>query len=118
MNNTNNNNTDVMNNTATINLRIASLNCNDLAKVAKPHIRRDMIRFLRDQSHDLISLQETPTSNTSIIASLEQQFITTSAVWTTQCGIVSLISDIEISPLEVPYLDGRLILAQITHTQQ
>ncbi|KAG2234119.1 hypothetical protein INT48_000296 [Thamnidium elegans] len=121
--NTMNNNTEINNSptspsTNNINIRIATLNCNGLAKVSKPNIRCDMTRFFRESLFNIMCLQETHTSDENIINTLEHQLRTRSAIWTPHCGIVSLNQDIQLHQIETSSLDGRIILAKITHVEQ
>lgn len=71
--NTNNRNPNV-HSSSTLNLRVASLNCNSLYKPSKPEIRRDMIRFLRENYYDTIVVQGTHTTTDRSITLLDQQF--------------------------------------------
>ncbi|KAG2190521.1 hypothetical protein INT47_004146, partial [Mucor saturninus] len=107
-----------INKSSSINIRLASLNCNSLVKTNKPVVRSDLIRFLRENSFNIISLQETHTHNDTLSTSIEQQFYTKSALWTEHCGIVSLHPDILLTQVDTPILDNRIILAKVTHSQQ
>lgn len=103
------------NNTKTIDLKIASLNCNGLSKLLTPSIRRDLIRSFREHEFDIIALQETHTNNSSIINTIESQFQSHSFLWTSHCGLVSINPDIVLDKIDIPDIDGRLILAQARH---
>lgn len=117
MNTTNRN--PYANSLSQLNLRLASLNCNSLYKPSKPDIRRDMIRFLRESSYDIISVQESHTTTAESISLLDQQFQSKSSLWTSRCGIISTNPNIHLSIIDTPsIIDGRIILAEITHSAQ
>ncbi|KAI9345974.1 hypothetical protein BD770DRAFT_328348 [Pilaira anomala] len=77
-----------------------------------------MIRFLRDNSFDIVCVQESHTSNDIIINTINTQFQSTSTLWTAQCGIVSLNKDIILTPLDTnSTTDDRILFTQVTHSQ-
>ncbi|KAL0085529.1 Endonuclease/exonuclease/phosphatase, partial [Phycomyces blakesleeanus] len=98
----------------TLNVSIASLNCNSLAKLSDPSRRSDLIRFLRQTSSDIIALQETYAS-ASLSTVIHNQFRASSSLWTYRCGLVTLSPLLSLERIPIPE-DDRAILAKETHT--
>jgi exonuclease III len=95
------------NNSKNINLRIGSLNCLSLAKPNQPTVSSEFIRFLRSQSFDVVSLQETHASDPETQQTLDMKFHAKSSIWSRHCGIVSLNSSV------VLVVEQRLIITDI-----
>ncbi|CAO3671576.1 hypothetical protein G6F70_002530 [Rhizopus microsporus] len=95
-------------------LRIASLNCRSLIKQSQPQLRQEFIRFLRSQSSDILTVQESHASTPNSIATLELLLRTSSATWSRHCGIISFNPAITITPLYI-IIDQRLIACKAEH---
>ncbi|KAG0867260.1 hypothetical protein G6F15_012447 [Rhizopus arrhizus] len=104
-------------NSKNINLRIGSLNCRSLAKPNQPTVSSEFIRFLRSQSFDLVTLQETHASDLETQQTLDMKFQAKSSIWSRHCGIVSLNSSIVLSSSLIS-IDQRLIACTISHIDQ
>jgi hypothetical protein len=62
-------------------LNIGSLNCRGLTKTASPSTRNQFIRYLRTRSLDILALQETHASTSSIQDIFQIQFQASSSLW-------------------------------------
>ncbi|KAI7872309.1 hypothetical protein BDF14DRAFT_1716866, partial [Spinellus fusiger] len=51
-------------------IKVASLNCNSLAKISDPKKRSHLIRHLRSQDAHILALQETHASTPSLQSQL------------------------------------------------
>ncbi|KAI9027102.1 hypothetical protein CLU79DRAFT_698134, partial [Phycomyces nitens] len=96
-----------------LNVNIASINCNSLSKVSHPTRRSEFIRFLRQCNSDLIALQETYTTP-SLSTVIHSQFRAHSSLWTYRCGIVSMNPQLTLTRIPIPE-DDRAILAKVSH---
>ncbi|KAI9003753.1 hypothetical protein CLU79DRAFT_98913 [Phycomyces nitens] len=84
-----------------LNISIATLNCNSLAKTSDPTHHSDLIRFLRQTSSDIIALQETYAS-TSLTQIIHTQFHASSLLWEYRCGLVSLSPLLSLERIPIP----------------
>ncbi|KAI9361388.1 Endonuclease/exonuclease/phosphatase, partial [Pilaira anomala] len=94
-------------------LKIATLNCRGLKKLNNPKKRQQFIRFLRYDGYDILVLQETHANDESTIQQFNMQFQSTSSIWTSQTGIISLKSKFIVRHIDSGIDDGRFILADI-----
>ncbi|CEP18550.1 hypothetical protein [Parasitella parasitica] len=95
-------------------LRVGTLNCRGLTKTAAISTRQHFIRYLRTRSLDLLALQETHASSSSIQDQFNLQFQATSSIWSQHCGLVSFSSDISFSN-SIVSICGRIISTTISH---
>ncbi|KAG1469191.1 hypothetical protein G6F56_003395 [Rhizopus delemar] len=98
-------------------LNIGSLNCRSLSKISSPQSRQSFIRYLRSQSYDILTLQETHAEDLEIQDTLNIPFNTKSAYRTKHFGIVCLNPSILITPTLVT-IDQRLMVCDISHKQR
>ncbi|KAG0974193.1 hypothetical protein G6F29_012368 [Rhizopus arrhizus] len=97
-----------------VNINVGSLNCRSLIKTNQPTTSSEFIRFLRSQSLDLLTLQETHASDPEQQQILDMKFQTKSSVWSHYCGIVSLNPSLVLSSAFVDR-DQRLIACTASH---
>lgn len=96
-----------------LNINIGSLNCRSLTKPSQPTTSSEFIRYLRIQSLDIITLQETHASDPELQQILNMKFQTNLAIWSHHCGIVSLNPLILLSSI-----DQRIIACTVSHIDQ
>ncbi|CEP15776.1 hypothetical protein [Parasitella parasitica] len=101
--------------TSFIKLNIGSLNCRGLSKTSATSTRDHFIRYLRTRSLDLLALQETHASCSSLQALFHSQFQATASLWSPHCGLVSFSSDIAFSDTVISVC-GRIISTTISHS--
>ncbi|CEP09056.1 hypothetical protein, partial, partial [Parasitella parasitica] len=77
--------------------------------------RDHFIRYLRTRSLDLLALQETHASCSSLQALFHSQFQATASLWSPHCGLVSFSSDIAFSDTVISVC-GRIISTTISHS--
>lgn len=92
-----------------------SLNCNGLAKLRRPSARASLIRFLRQQSAHIITLQETHASTPTLRDTFHKQFCAHQSFWTQHCGIVLLSSALHMHEISLDFTT-RAQLVHIQHT--
>ncbi|KAG0870908.1 hypothetical protein G6F15_011532 [Rhizopus arrhizus] len=97
-----------------VNINVGSLNCRSLIKTNQPTTSSEFIRFLRSQSLDLLTLQETHASDPEQQQILDMKFQTKSSVWSHYCGIVSLNPSLVLSSAFIDR-DQRLIACTVSH---
>ncbi|KAG1142122.1 hypothetical protein G6F38_007956 [Rhizopus arrhizus] len=95
-------------------LQIGSLNCRHLLKTSAPSVTSSFIHYLRHQSFDILTLQDTNSSSLESQQQLDLQFQTNSSIWSKYCGIVSLNPALILSDQFVT-TDGRFICCQVSH---
>ncbi|KAK4521701.1 uncharacterized protein ATC70_004235 [Mucor velutinosus] len=102
--------------TKTIQFKYASLNSNSLVKVGHPQTQSPYLRHLRLQQFNIISLQETHATDTTI-TSIELQLQAQQYLWTYYCGIVSYSSGYILTKIATSYLyeSDRYILCKVHH---
>ncbi|CEP20204.1 hypothetical protein [Parasitella parasitica] len=99
-----------------VKLNIGSLNCRGLTKTAAASTRSQFIlRYLRTRSLDLLALQETHASSSSIQDMFHSQFQASSSIWSPHCGLLSFSSNISFSN-SIASICGRIISATIPHS--
>lgn len=96
-------------------LNIGSLNCRGLAKTADTSVRNYFIRYLKHRPLDLLALQETHASTTSLQELFHSQFQASSSLWSSHCGLISfnpsiIFSNSFISPCK------RFISTTVSHS--
>ncbi|KAG2213760.1 hypothetical protein INT45_001415 [Circinella minor] len=91
-----------------------TLNCRGLPKTAEPQRSKHFIRFLRSQSLDILTLQETHAADADLQSRFHTQFQSSSSFWSQHVGIVSLNPAITLS-LNSFYLDGRVMHVTASH---
>lgn len=96
-------------------LNIGSLNCRGLTKTASTSTRDQFIRYLRYRSLDLVALQETHASTTSIKEMFHTQFQASSSIWSSHCGLVSFSPNIKLSNSFISPCE-RFISTTVSHT--
>ncbi|CAO0801990.1 unnamed protein product [Mucor circinelloides] len=101
--------------TSFVKLNIGSLNCRGLNKTAATSIRSQFIRYLRIRSLDLLALQETHASSSSLQDMFHSRFQAKSSIWSPHCGLVSFSSDISFSN-SIVSICGRIISTTISHS--
>ncbi|EPB89721.1 hypothetical protein HMPREF1544_03384 [Mucor circinelloides 1006PhL] len=101
--------------TSFVKLNIGSLNCRGPTKIAATSTRSQFIRYLRTRSLDLLALQETHASSTSLQDMFHSQFQAKSSIWSPHCGLVSFSSDISFSN-SIVSICGRIISTTISHS--
>jgi hypothetical protein len=89
--------------TKNLSFKYASLNCNSLVKKSKPATQSSFIRYLRLQQFDILSLQETHASDTTI-PSLNMHLQAKQTFWTEHCGIVSFSPSYVISQISTNHI--------------
>ncbi|OAD75662.1 hypothetical protein PHYBLDRAFT_166891 [Phycomyces blakesleeanus NRRL 1555(-)] len=95
-------------------IKIGTMNCRGLPKVGHPESRSFFIRHLRSQGIDILALQETHASSSMLQSTFDQQFRSSSSLWSPHCGVVCLSPHIIFTdPLFSPC--GRCITTTITH---
>ncbi|KAG1594933.1 hypothetical protein G6F47_008653 [Rhizopus delemar] len=97
-----------------VNINVGSLSCRSLIKTNQPTTGSEFIRFLRSQSLDLLTLQETYASDLEQQQILDMKFQAKSSVWSHYCGIVSLNPSLVLSSAFVDR-DQRLIACTVSH---
>jgi endonuclease/exonuclease/phosphatase family metal-dependent hydrolase len=99
-----------------INLHYASLNCNSLVKSNSPTTQSSFIRYLRLQQFDILSLQETRASD-STIPSFNLQLQAIQTFWTYYCGIISFSPNHVLTLIDTDeiYTFDRFILCKVNH---
>ncbi|KAG0926354.1 hypothetical protein G6F62_012244 [Rhizopus arrhizus] len=97
------------------NFKLCSLNCRSLTKPSQPETSQSFIRFLRSQSLDILSLQETHAHDIPTQTALNLQFQAKSASWTKYCGVVSLNPQVVLTPFLITR-DQRMIICHIKHS--
>ncbi|KAL7320714.1 hypothetical protein PS15m_000577 [Mucor circinelloides] len=95
-------------------LRVGTLNCRGLAKTAASSTRQRFIRYLRTCSLDLLALQQTHASSTTIQDQFHLQFRAKSSIWSKHCGLVSFSSEISFSN-SIVSICVRIISTTISH---
>ncbi|OAD66677.1 CCHC-type zinc finger transcription factor [Phycomyces blakesleeanus NRRL 1555(-)] len=91
-----------------------TLRLQGLPKVGHPESRAFFIRHLRSQGIDILALQETHASSSMLQSTFDQQFRSSSSLWSPHCGVVCLsLHIIFTDPLFSPC--GRCITTTITH---
>lgn len=103
----------------TLSLKYASLNCNSLVKQNHRKTQSAFIRYLRLQQFDILSLQETHASESSI-QSLNIQLQAKQTFWTEHCGIVSFSPTYVLTQVSTAHIftSDRFILCQVQHPHQ
>ncbi|KAG1467521.1 hypothetical protein G6F56_004371 [Rhizopus delemar] len=96
-----------------LNINIGSLNCRSLTKPSQPTTSSEFIRYLRIQSLDIITLQETHASDPELEQILNMKFQANLAIWSHHCEIVSLNPLILLSSI-----DQRIIACTVSHIDQ
>lgn len=107
---------DILQQTNSINFRIATLNCRSLAKTADVSVRNHFIRYLRTRSLDILALQETHASAISLQDTFHLQFQATDSLWTPHCGLICLSPLLSFSDTRFSVC-GRVITTLVLHTQ-
>lgn len=102
-----------------ITFNYGSLNCNSLVKTQSPTTQSSYIRFLKEQSFDILSLQETHATSSSI-TTLNMQFQARQTIWTHHCGIVSFSTDYILTQISTDqyFSSERFILSKVHHPHQ
>ncbi|GAA5802008.1 hypothetical protein HPULCUR_007468 [Helicostylum pulchrum] len=92
------------------------LHSSHLVKSASTSTQSSYIRYLRLQQFDILSLQETNTSD-STIPSVNMQLQSLQNFWTKYCGIISFSSNHILTLLDTDniYVSDRFLLCQISH---
>ena len=98
-----------------VNLRIGTLNCHGLPETEEPKRSKNFIRFLRSQSLDILTLQETHTGDEDFQTRFHTQFQSSSFFWSQHVGIVSLNPSITLTFVSF-YLDGRVLHVTASHS--
>ncbi|KAL7333917.1 hypothetical protein PS15p_202760 [Mucor circinelloides] len=101
--------------TSFVQLNTGSHNCRGLTKTAATSTRSQFIRYLRARSLDLLALQETHASSSSLQDMFHSQFQAKSSIWSPHCGLVSFSSDISLSN-SIISICGRIISTTISHS--
>ncbi|KAG1047944.1 hypothetical protein G6F43_009636 [Rhizopus delemar] len=89
----------------------------NLTKINQPNTNSEFIRFLRSQSFDIVTFQETRASDPEMQQTLDMKFQAKYSIWTYHCGIVSLNSFIIFS-VSLVTIDQRLIACAVSHVDQ
>ncbi|GAA5795124.1 hypothetical protein HPULCUR_000476 [Helicostylum pulchrum] len=81
---------------------------------SQPDVSSDFIRYLRLNCYDILCLQETHVNDMQTELTMSIKFQSTSSIWSTHCGIISLNPSILLESLFIT-LDQRIIACQVTH---
>ncbi|KAG1592700.1 hypothetical protein G6F47_009347 [Rhizopus delemar] len=95
-------------------LKMATLNCRGLRKTADSSTHNHFIRYIRTHSLDILALQETHASTTSIQNLFHNQFQASESLWSHHCGLISFSPHITFSNTTMS-LCGRIITTTISH---
>ncbi|KAI7870152.1 hypothetical protein BDF14DRAFT_1775099, partial [Spinellus fusiger] len=87
-------------------IKVASLDCNSLAKISDPKKHSDLIQHLCSQDAHILALQETHASTPFLQSQLLSLFCAHSSFWIYSCVILERIPIPE---------DDKAILAQVSH---
>src|SRR6478735_4580707 len=98
----------------TTNVMIGSLNCRSLSTPTDITRRQFFTNFLRHQSLDILTLQETHASTNELQHSLNMLLQSQSGCWSTHCGIVSLNKNVIVHPV-LSSIDQRFLLVSVEH---
>jgi exonuclease III len=105
--------------TKKIPFKYASLNCNSIGRAKQSSTQSSLIRYLRLQQFDILSLQETNAS-TSSIPSLNILFQARQTFWTEHCGMISFSPTYILTPVTTEHIfkSNRYLLCQVQHPHQ
>lgn len=95
-------------------VRIGSINCRSLSTPHDISKRQAFTNFLRHQSLDILTMQETHAATIEIQQSLNMLLQTKSACWSNFCGIVSLNRHVTLNPI-LSSIDHRFLLVSVEH---
>ncbi|KAG2217910.1 hypothetical protein INT45_008660 [Circinella minor] len=98
-----------------INIRIGTLNCRGLPKTDAPQRSKHFIHFLKSQSFDILTLQETHAADQDLQTRFHTQFQSSSSFWSQHVGIISLNPSL-ILTLNSFELDGRVMHVTVSHS--
>ncbi|KAG1320059.1 hypothetical protein G6F62_011522 [Rhizopus arrhizus] len=93
---------------------LATLNCRGLRKTADSSTRNHFIRYIRTHFLDILALQETHASNTSIQDLFHNQFQASASLWPHHCGLVSFSPHITFSNTIMSLCD-HILTTTISH---
>lgn len=82
-----------------------------------PKKRQQFIRYLRTLGFDILVLQETHATDTTIIDTFNIQFNSKSSLWTHDCSIISLNRNYTLQHISDGIDEGRFILASLHLTR-
>jgi exonuclease III len=102
-----------------ISFNYGSLNGNSLVKTASSITQSFYIRYLREQKFDILSLQETHATP-STIPSMDTQFQAQQTFWTYYCGIVSFSNNYILTQINTAHIfqSDRFLLCKVHHPHQ
>lgn len=95
-------------------VKIGSINCRSLSKLSDIPRRQSFTNFLRHQSLDILTMQETHAAPLDIQKSLNMLLQANSSCWSSHCGIVSLNKNITITPV-LSAIDHRFLIGNVSH---
>lgn len=95
-------------------VKIGSINCRSLSKPSDIPRRQSFTNFLRHQSLDILTMQETHAAPLDIQKSLNMLLQANSSCWSSHCGIVSLNKNITITPV-LSAIDHRFLIGNVSH---
>ena len=99
-----------------ISFNYGSLNSNSLVKTSSATTQSFYIRYLREQQFDILSLQETHATP-STIPSMDTQFQAQQTFWTYYCGIVSFSTNYILTQIHTDHIftSDRFLLCKVHH---
>ncbi|KAG0820298.1 hypothetical protein G6F18_012499 [Rhizopus arrhizus] len=95
-------------------IKLATLNCRSLRKSADPTSGSHFIRYLREQSINLLALQETRANTPQLQDLFHTQFQAYDSIWSPYCGLICLSHDLSFSNTDLS-ICGRVITTTVSH---